>query len=132
LIPVLRLVPGLSLPGAIDPGTLSHDRQIVEEYRRDPLVFRSADLWWGRETMLAQEEVFDAAPRIETPVLFQLGGDDRVADAEQARRVFGRIGSRDKRLEIYEGFFHEVFNETERERPLSDLTGWLARLSRAR
>jgi alpha-beta hydrolase superfamily lysophospholipase len=128
-IPVLRLVPGLSLPRAIDPDSLTHDRRIVEEHRRDPLVFQSADLWWGRETMLAQEALLEGAPRIGVPVFFQVGGDDRVADVEVARRVFARIGSPDKRFETYEGFFHEVFNETERERPLGDLTGWLARLS---
>jgi alpha-beta hydrolase superfamily lysophospholipase len=41
--------------------------------------------------------------------------------------VHDRDGSADKTLHLYDGFFHEIFNEPagERERPLRDLRDWL-------
>lgn len=38
-----------------------------------------------------------------------------------------RIASQDKRLIVYEGLFHEVFNEPEHQRVLSDMGRWLER-----
>jgi acylglycerol lipase len=37
-----------------------------------------------------------------------------------------KAGSKDKTIKIYEGLYHEVFNEPERGRPLKDLEIWLA------
>jgi acylglycerol lipase len=39
--------------------------------------------------------------------------------------VDGHTGSPDHTLLIYDGLYHEVFNEPERERVLDDLAGWL-------
>ena len=41
--------------------------------------------------------------------------------------VHDRAGSADKTLHVYEGYYHELFNEPagERERPLDDLRAWL-------
>jgi acylglycerol lipase len=43
-----------------------------------------------------------------------------------------RLGSADTRVIPYEGLYHEIFNEPEREAVLSDLSGWLAAHAGAR
>ncbi len=47
-------------------------------------------------------------------------------DGWQAGRARGiaNVGSTDKRLEIYPGLFHEIYNEPERDAVLGDLIGW--------
>jgi alpha-beta hydrolase superfamily lysophospholipase len=37
-----------------------------------------------------------------------------------------RIGSPDKTLKAYQGLYHEILNEPEREQVLDDLCAWLS------
>jgi alpha-beta hydrolase superfamily lysophospholipase len=39
--------------------------------------------------------------------------------------LFDTVSSGDKELEVYDGFYHEVFNEPERSRVLGDVERWL-------
>ena len=58
---------------------------------------------------------------------FRIGhaGDDQIVDTPTAQRIFDRVGSRDKTFTAYPGLFHELFNETSRDRVLTDLSNWL-------
>jgi alpha-beta hydrolase superfamily lysophospholipase len=67
-----------------------------------------------------------AAPRFSDPLLLLAGGADRLTDVTETRRFFDAAGSGDKKLVIYEGFRHELFNERERERPLGDAVTWFS------
>ena len=53
------------------------------------------------------------------------GGDDKINAVSGSEEFHSASGSKEKRLIIYEGFYHEVFNEIEREKVFSDLTGWM-------
>ena len=117
--------PTLSLKSALDPSWLSHDPAVVEAYVRDPLIFSSVTPSWWHAVHGAQSEIFERAGEITTPALFLVGDADRLADSLHSRAVFERLGSADKRLEVYPGFFHEVLNELGRERVIHDLLSWL-------
>jgi len=39
--------------------------------------------------------------------------------------IYDRVSSTDKTLRLYDGLYHELFNEPERERVLADVTTWL-------
>ena len=52
-------------------------------------------------------------------------GADRIADAAAARAFVDAVSSSDKRLEVYEGFRHELFNERDRDRPIAAAIAWL-------
>lgn len=52
-------------------------------------------------------------------------GADRLVDPSGARMLHEKVSSPDKTLIVYEGFFHEVFNEPEHDRVLSDIGQWL-------
>lgn len=121
------LLPKLLGPSPIDSKDLSHDPAVVAAYDADPLVFKTLSPRWFREVQEAQEEVFAGAGAIRLPALFLVGGADPIADPERSRSVFERLGSTDKHLEIYQGYLHEVLNETGRERVIADLLAWLDR-----
>jgi len=40
--------------------------------------------------------------------------------------LYARVSSRDKTLKLYEGFYHEIFNEPECEQVFADVEAWLA------
>ena len=46
--------------------------------------------------------------------------------ARGARDAPERIGSSDKTLKAYQGLYHEILNEPEREQVLDDLCAWLS------
>lgn len=70
-------------------------------------------------------EVQENAARIQCPVLFLHGAEDTLAECGGSRLMHGKVSSADKELKIYEGAFHEVFNDTDRDRFMDDVTGWL-------
>lgn len=122
---VSRLAPTHLMKSEIASRWLSHDPAVVTAYDEDPLVFKTFSPHWFFEIRRAQEEVFARAGEIRLPALFLLGDADRIADPARSRQVFERLGSAEKQLVAYPGFFHEVFNELERARVIQDLVGWL-------
>lgn len=120
-----HLIPTYLAPGEIDPKGLSHDPAVVAAYDQDPLVFKTFSPHWFFQVRRVQEEVFERAGDIRLPALFLLGGSDPIADPDRSRAAFERLGSPDKRLKVYPGLFHEVFNELERARVIQDLLSWL-------
>ena len=49
---------------------------------------------------------------------------DRLTAPAGSRYLFEHVSSVDKRLEIYPGLFHEIYNEPEQAAVLDDLVGW--------
>jgi len=52
------------------------------------------------------------------------GSADRLVDPAGAQMLYDKTSSIDKTLKIYEGLYHEVFNEPERDRVLKDVENW--------
>lgn len=136
LAPVLdalgRFAPSLPL-ARLDSALVSRDEAVVHAYDADPLVYRgriragliAASLRAARRIERAMEE-------LSLPILILHGAEDGLADPEGSRRLYERARSSDKRCEVYEGLYHEIFNEPEQVRVLRDVTDWLdARTARA-
>ncbi len=61
------------------------------------------------------------------PMLLVLtAGADPIADAAAERAFFDGTSSQDKRLVVYEGFRHELFNEARRDEPIGEAVAWLS------
>lgn len=123
-----RYLPTVSMPTGLDPAWLSHDPSIVEAYAADPLVSHHATARWFTEVTRAQDETCTDAGRLKLPLLVMQAGQDRIVSAEVSQDFFGAVGSANKHFEMYPEMFHEIFNEVDRGRVISDLTGWLERL----
>jgi alpha-beta hydrolase superfamily lysophospholipase len=122
-----HLAPKLLGPSPVEARNLSHDPAVVAAYEADPLVFKTLSPRWFLEVRRIQEAVLERAGDLRLPVLLQIGSADPIAAPARARQVFERLGSADKQIEVYQGFLHEVFNETGRRRVMADLLAWLAR-----
>lgn len=120
-----RVRPGLTLPNEVDAGDLSHDPKVGAAYRRDPLVSRVATARWFTEALSAHRQALERAAELRLPLCLLHGGDDRIADPAASREVFDRVAHGDKSFTLYPGLYHEIFNEVERERVLTDLVAWL-------
>jgi len=120
------VIPWVGLVTRAPAEDICRDPAVVAAYRADPLVYPgkiTARL--GAEMLGAMERLREQAGRIRLPLLIVQGGADRLVDPAGARILHDRVASSDKRLIVYEGFFHEVFNEPEHARVLGDVERWL-------
>jgi alpha-beta hydrolase superfamily lysophospholipase len=67
------------------------------------------------------------AAEISLPLLMQVAGDDYLVNAAASRSFFEKVASGDKTLLVYEGLYHEIYNELPDDRTtvLDDLANWL-------
>jgi alpha-beta hydrolase superfamily lysophospholipase len=120
-----RVAPRLRLDNEINPGALSRDPEVGRAYADDPLVHHLVSTRWFAETVQAMEEVKRWADQIRLPLLIMHGTEDRLADPAATRSLFEQIASVDKELVIYEGYYHELFNEPEKADIFERVTDWL-------
>jgi len=110
---------------SLDATGVSRDPAVVAAYRADPLVYGGKiGARLGKEFMDAMAVAEADAPKIRLPILIQHGEADRLTAPAGSRYLFEHVSSVDKRLEIYPGLFHEIYNEPERDAVLGDLIGW--------
>jgi alpha-beta hydrolase superfamily lysophospholipase len=111
----------------IDSALISRDPEVVRAYDSDPLVYR------GRlpaRTVSGLASAVGSLPEraraIQVPVLIMYGSGDHLAPPAGAIMLDSVISSQDKTLKIYDGLYHEIFNEPERDEVLDDLVAWLS------
>lgn len=112
--------------GVMDPGLISRDPAVVRAYREDPLVYH------GKLPARTVVEVIDTIDRfagellmLRLPLLVMAGTADRIVPYAGSCMVYDRVGSPDRTLRLYEGLYHELFNEPERRVVLGDVVAWL-------
>ena len=111
----------------VDLGGISRDEAVVAAYRADALVHQ------GHPTLALSVALVDRmallaarAPELTLPLLLQHGTADAVCDPAGSRALAAAVSSQDRTVRWYEGFWHEIYHEPGRERPLADLREWLA------
>ena len=119
--PRLRLV-------AIDPTQVSRDPGVVSAYVSDTLVYH------GRlpvRTVTELAKTIDALPEsvgaITVPTLIMYGTSDTLCPPAGSEMLGERIGAVDKTVKAYDGLYHEILNEPERDDVLDDMLAWLGR-----
>jgi alpha-beta hydrolase superfamily lysophospholipase len=134
LRPVLALV-ALAAPtlrrGVADLSAISKDEAVVADYRSDALVHQ------GHPTLGLSLALYDQMLLLPTrfaelrlPLLVLHGTADRICDPAGSRALEATAGSPDLTVRWYDGLWHEIFHEPERDAPLGDLRAWLdARMS---
>lgn len=113
---------------ALDPTGVSRDPAVVDAYINDPLNFHGKiPARLGAEMLTAMQRVTAEAGVIRLPLLLIQGSADRMVDPGGAALLFEKAASPDKTLKVYEGFYHELFNEPEadRQKVLDDVLTWL-------
>lgn len=116
----------------LDAGKISRDPVVVQAYRDDPLVYNgkiTARL--AAEMLKTMQHVTQHAGKITLPLLILQGGEDKLVDPEGAPLLHELVSSPVNELKVYEGFFHEVFNEPEHLQVMRDVETWLSRQLRS-
>ena len=112
---------------AIDASLVSRDPAVVGDYQSDPLVHHGK---LPARTVVELADAIEAFPEavgaITVPTLIMYGTDDGLCPPQGSVMLSERIGSSDKTLKAYQGLYHEILNEPERDQVLDDLCAWLS------
>ena len=121
------LTPGLPLI-ALDGTAVSRDPEVVRAYDGDPFNYRGKiPVRTVAEMARSAEQIQEKLGSLRLPVLLLHGTGDRLVAASASRLIHDRASSPDKTLRLYDGLYHEVLNEPEREQVLAEVSGWLDR-----
>jgi alpha-beta hydrolase superfamily lysophospholipase len=121
-----KLAPKMTIDPKLNPESLSHDPQVVEAYKDDPLVHhQEITTRLGYEMIKKFGSVEKVVQKFKLPLLVQCGSEDEAMHGIQELR--NHLTMDDKTINIYDGLYHEVYNEIkeEREKVLNDLAKWL-------
>lgn len=122
-----RVWPGMSMATGLDVTALSRDESVVKAYVEDPLVHNLGTPRLGTELMAAIEWTQAHAGELALPCLIIHGSDDRLCPCEASQAFFEACDCEDKERIEYEGGYHELFNDLDKEKVLSDVQAWLER-----
>lgn len=122
---ISRIKPTLTIGNELDKTKISHDAEVVRAYQDDPLVHDRITARWSTEFFSAMELTNRQASEIKVPTLVQAAGDDHLVSAPATRAFFEKLTLADRTLHVYDGLYHEIYNEPDRNRVLNDLEGWL-------
>lgn len=118
--------PTFSLWNELLPEHMSRDPQEVQRYRDDPLMTKKASARWFMETTrVTDESLRDLPSRLQLPVMFMLSTRDPVVDFQRGQRLYDTLTTPRKTLHIFEGGYHEIFADLEREEAYRLLSLWL-------
>lgn len=111
---------------SLDRGGISHDPDVVQQAQDDPLGYH------GRIPARTSAELVRAGRRIRArmdalalPVLIIHGTADRLTDPRGSALLYQHAASDDKTLSLFEGFYHETFNEPDGEQVIDEIGQWL-------
>ncbi len=110
----------------MDASGISRDPQVVSDYENDPLVYRGKATA-GLVTALfsAMSRVVANAASIRLPMLIMHGSIDSLTAVDGSKLLHETISSEDKKIVIYDGLYHEILNEPEKENVMADILRWL-------
>ena len=119
------LIPRFGLLG-LDANGVSRDPAVVRAYVSDPLVHTGkTTARLAAEMLKAMQYVSGQTTKITLPIMIAQGRADKLVDPAGAQMLYDAVGSTDKNIRIYDGLYHEVFNEPEHDKVLRDVEEWL-------
>ncbi|OQS16983.1 lysophospholipase [Nocardia donostiensis] len=126
LAPVLtRLAPNLGVL-KLDSSDISRDPDVVAAYDNDPLVFRGKlPARTATEILNASIAVKGRLDKLTVPTLAMHGTADTIAAPSSTDLIEKGAGTEGLTVRRYEGLYHEIFNEPEKDQVLGDVVDWL-------
>lgn len=120
-----RIAPKMATT-VLDGSSISRDPIEVEKYNNDPLNYRGGiRARVGAEMLKAINTITEKTAQFKNPVLIMHGTADRIASPAGSQNLYDGASSTDKTLKLYDGLFHELVNEPEKEMVMNDMLAWM-------
>jgi acylglycerol lipase len=112
----------------------SRDPEVVRAMNDDPLIAHEVEpTQTVAEMARADERLKREFPRITLPVLILHGTLDKVTKPSGSQLFYDSTGSADRTLKLYDGHYHDLLHDVDKEKVMADITRWIdARVSEVR
>lgn len=121
------IAPNLRVRNGLDPTWISHDPQVVQAYQHDKLVHDRISGRLARFIADGGAATLRAAPQWQVPTLLLYAGTDKLVSPRGSAAFAQAAPARVVTAHCFEGLYHEIFNELEREPVYARLQQWLDR-----
>ena len=94
----------------------------------DPLIDNEKQPTETLASMVRADELLEKGfPSMTLPVLILHGTEDKATKPSGSQQFFDTVGSIDKTLKFYEGGYHDLLNDTDRDQVMADVSAWVDR-----
>ena len=117
------VLPWLVQPSGLKAGHISHDAEIVEQYKNDPLGFGKISVRLFNIAMKSADYVIKNSGNLKIPTLLFHGGADKITSLE-ASKEFAMGNDKTVFIEV-EGGYHELHNEAFKHQMFEKIINWI-------
>jgi acylglycerol lipase len=104
----------------------SRDSAVVESMNEDILIKGESQPAQTAKVMInASARLKAEFPQITLPVLILHGTEDKATKPSGSQHFYEQAGSSDKTLKLYEGHFHDLLNDIDKEVVMADIQNWI-------
>ena len=103
----------------VKPNMLTHDKEEADARAKDELISPNIAVPVLTSLYDTAKRVIADAHTIKAPVLVLSAGKDWVVKRGAQEKFIENLGSATKEMVVYPGFFHEIYHEAERARPIT-------------
>jgi len=122
---VRYILPGLVQPSGLVVEHISHDNEVTERYKADPLIHDRISVSLFQSAMNEAHWVLKHASETKLPILMLHGSDDMITSPEGSREFASKNSKTE--LKIFEGGYHELHNEPFRKEVFDYVVEWIFR-----
>ena len=108
----------------------SRNPELVATMNNDPLIAGESQPSKTMEQLVkADERLEKEFPKITIPVFIIHGTSDHATKPSGSQFFYDTAGAADKTLKLYEGHYHDLLNDTDKEIVMNDILDWVKKHS---
>jgi alpha-beta hydrolase superfamily lysophospholipase len=120
-----NIFPALALNTGLDVTRLTRDAEVQREFLSDPLRQTKMTLRLASQTIAAMAETTAMLPQLKPALLVLHGSADVIIPPVGGKRLYELAGCFDKDFQLFEGAFHILNMETNRQEVFDRIGSWI-------
>lgn len=122
-----KIAPATVVNAGLNTDYLSHDEKARKDRNNDDLVHGKISFALGVSFFGIGPIILKQAKKIKLPIFVFHGTCDEIIDPKSSEELYALVGSHEKTLKLYDGLYHEIFNELPelRAKPMQDIKNWV-------
>jgi alpha-beta hydrolase superfamily lysophospholipase len=124
---IAKLWPSLCADIGVEAAMLSRDPEVSQTLKNDPLYHSRMSAGMFISVMQSTRWLMQNANRFPVPLLLMHGSADAVTYADTSYQL-AQIAGPNCTFKLWEGFYHELHNEPEKQQVFETIIAWLTTL----
>jgi alpha-beta hydrolase superfamily lysophospholipase len=122
-----KVYPKFTQKSTLDVKGISHDSKVIDAYIKDPLIHEKISAKMFFEIYNAGLWAIANLEKLTIPVLIQHGTGDNITSYKASKEFFENAKEKGKDIEYkeWEGLYHELHNEKEKEQIFEFVHSWI-------